>query len=225
VPSLFPAWVAAAEEWSDPLADSLELAPGDDLPASLAKAVPKRQREFLAGRRLARRALAALDGAWAHAPLERGDDGAPVWPRGAVGSITHTRGYVAAVAAPAGVAWAIGLDAEAPLDPGRAERVRARIATADEIDAFSRQTGLEPADALTVIFSAKEALYKCLAARVGRRFDHLEARIAASETGGFVATLTSTLNDEWRSGDAVDGRFDRTAGVIRAGIVIAARAS
>jgi enterobactin synthetase component D len=225
---LFPSWVAVVEEWPDPddgAAGAIDLA---QLPPSLAGAVPKRQREFLAGRRAARQALASLDIAWAAAPLERGPGGAPVWPAGVVGSITHTRGYVAAVAAKETDAVAIGVDAEARLAPARAELVQTRIATRGEIDDFARATGLSPADAVTAIFSAKEALYNCLAPIVRDWFGHLDARVTAempgdANPGGFVITLARTLSDDWREGIALQGRFDCTPETIRAGIVIRPR--
>ncbi|MFC9329471.1 hypothetical protein [Kitasatospora sp. NPDC057015] len=46
------------------------------------------------------------------APVLRGPSGEPVWPRGLIGSMTHTRGYHAAVVAPSRSILAIGVDAE-----------------------------------------------------------------------------------------------------------------
>src|ERR687896_741970 len=63
---------------------------GIDVPEALRAAVPKRQLHFRAGRFCAMEALRAL------APLQRldgvarGPAGAPEWPDGVTGSITHT---------------------------------------------------------------------------------------------------------------------------------------
>lgn len=54
----------------------------------IARALPKRQREFAAGRIAAKRAMARLG--FAASPLLSGHDRVPVWPDGIVGSISHT---------------------------------------------------------------------------------------------------------------------------------------
>src|SRR5687768_5342608 len=60
------------------------------LPRTLESAVPKRQAHYRAGRYCAMKAMSALDAGFATHPVDRAVDGAPVWPRGVVGSITHT---------------------------------------------------------------------------------------------------------------------------------------
>ena len=52
------------------------------------KAVEKRRREFSAGRTCARQALRELG--CADAPIVQDQNGAPLWPPGIVGSITHS---------------------------------------------------------------------------------------------------------------------------------------
>src|SRR5688572_21941564 len=59
----------------------------------------KRRRDFILGRNCARKALAALG--HGNAVIERRGNGAPLWPDGIVGSITHTSGYAAALVADA----------------------------------------------------------------------------------------------------------------------------
>jgi 4'-phosphopantetheinyl transferase EntD len=68
------------------------------LPDHLHRAVLKRQVEFLAGRVCAQQALEVLPG---HKPgaIPPQPDRAPGWPPGIVGSITHTKGYAAALVA------------------------------------------------------------------------------------------------------------------------------
>src|SRR5688572_29707947 len=72
-----------------PLPAELERIP---LPATLHGAVPKRQAEFRAGRYCAMTALTALDARFAGCEVGRADSGAPVWPAGIVGSISHSDG-------------------------------------------------------------------------------------------------------------------------------------
>ncbi len=119
IAGLVPAAVATAEVFGDD--PRARLLPGEE--AAVARAQPARVREFATGRACARRALAALG--LPEVPVPRGPRGAPGWPSGVVGAITHCPGYRAAVAARATDARALGIDAEpdAPLPPGVGRRV------------------------------------------------------------------------------------------------------
>jgi 4'-phosphopantetheinyl transferase EntD len=78
--------------------------------ALMIHAASSRQREFALGRACARAALAALG--HGDAMLGRRADGAPLWPCGVVGSISHTRGLAVALAAPADAFRGLGVDVE-----------------------------------------------------------------------------------------------------------------
>ena len=56
-----------------------------------------RQWEFTAGRLCAVQAIRGLGGSETEIPV--GERGEPIWPKGFVGSITHTQGYAAAAVA------------------------------------------------------------------------------------------------------------------------------
>jgi 4'-phosphopantetheinyl transferase EntD len=64
----------------------------------VARATEKRRREFTAGRECARAALAGLG--LAAVPILRGYRGAPQWPDGVVGSITHCPGSTRSLTPP-----------------------------------------------------------------------------------------------------------------------------
>lgn len=125
--------------------------------AHVARAAPKRVAEFAAGRACAHRALAELG-----APgfvLRVGPDREPLWPAGVVGSITHSDGFCGVVAARIGTLRSLGLDAERR--DAVHERLWSQIATAEERAGLA---SLKPDNAIecaTLIFSAKEAFYKC----------------------------------------------------------------
>jgi len=74
------------------------------------RGVAKRQAEYLAGRLCAREALRCVTGQ-ASVPAV-GEDRAPQWPRGVVGSITHGDNWAAALVAPNHQWRALGLDVE-----------------------------------------------------------------------------------------------------------------
>ena len=96
--------------------------------AAIARAVAKRRSEFATGRACARAALAKLG--LPPVPIVPGLRGAPQWPAGVTGSITHCAGYRASAVARLTDVAGIGLDAE-PNDalPGG---VLERIAVAQE---------------------------------------------------------------------------------------------
>ena len=133
--------------------------------AHLGPVVPKRAQEFAAGRLCARQALAEF-GKSAF-PLEVAADRQPVWPDLLLGSITHTAGYCAAAVAERGHVAALGLDSEVIGDV-RAE-IWPKICVPMEAAWIESLSGSERAAAVTLIFSAKEAFYKCQFPLVGER--------------------------------------------------------
>src|SRR5690606_8093542 len=83
---------------------------GIEQSASLQRSVAKRQAEYLAGRVCARAALQRLDGR-DYVPGTH-EDRSPIWPAGIHGSITHGKGWAAAVVAAEGACQGLGLDQE-----------------------------------------------------------------------------------------------------------------
>ncbi len=150
---LLPSAVAAAEVFGDP--PGLRLYPEEE--ACVARAVERRRREFTTGRHCARVALTRLG--VGPSAIPRGERGAPRWPDGVVGSLTHCAGYRAAAVARAADLVTIGIDAEPnePLPAGVLDsislpRERARLA------AIAASVPGVCWDRL--LFSAKEAVYK-----------------------------------------------------------------
>ena len=153
IEEILPAGVACAEAFTD-LSD-VSLFPEEE--ALIAKAVGKRRREFTTGRGCARTALAALG--VPPVPILPGERGAPQWPHGYAGSITHCAGYRAAAVAssPRDAVHRGGRRAERALPGGvldhvslPAERARLRdLAAAAPGTCWDR-----------LLFSAKESVYK-----------------------------------------------------------------
>jgi enterobactin synthetase component D / holo-[acyl-carrier protein] synthase len=193
IEEILPPEVAAAECLTDLL--DAPLFPAEE--ALLARAVDKRRREFTTVRACARRALADIG--VAPAPILPGERGAPQWPAGVVGSMTHCAGYRAAVVARAGQIESVGVDAEPdePLPDGVLEL----IADADErawvADLLARRPGVSW-DRL--LFCAKEAVYKTWFPLTARWLDFSEAHVNVDPGAGtFAARLLIT-------GTTADGR-------------------
>jgi 4'-phosphopantetheinyl transferase EntD len=153
IEELLPAGVAAVDTREERL--DIELFPEER--AALGRAVEKRRREFVTARACARQALAQLG--LAPSPIANGERGAPIWPAGVVGSITHCAGYRACAVAPAELFLGVGIDAEpnAPLPDG----VLSEIARAEERPRLVDLAHAQPAVSWDrLLFSAKEAVYK-----------------------------------------------------------------
>ncbi|WP_232852202.1 4'-phosphopantetheinyl transferase Npt [Nocardia acididurans] len=176
---ILPSGVAAAELLAYP--EDLKPHPGEE--HLITKAVEKRRRDFIGARYCARQALAQL-GEPAVA-IGKADDGAPVWPRGIVGSLTHTEGYKAAVLAHKLRFRSVGIDAEphAELPDGVLDSV-SLPAEREWLAAALPGTGLH-LDRL--LFCAKEATYKTWRPLTGRWLGFEDAHITFTvdeESGG-----------------------------------------
>ena len=184
---LLPTVVKAAEE-AAPYGETHHRLFPEEIVA-LADAVEKRRREFASVRTCARRALCALGEP--PAPILPGTRGAPRWPTGIVGSMTHTEGYRAAAVARAADVHALGIDAE--------PNVALPDGILDVIAVGSERSGIEAVRAANrgvaadrLLFSAKESVYKVWFPLTGRFLDFSEADITLSPDGTFVVHLLVT---------------------------------
>lgn len=187
--SLFPAGVAVVARRSP--GDPADLMPAEA--AHLAKAVSKRINEFAAGRACARAALATF-GVTGFA-LQAAPDRQPLWPADYVGSITHTAGLCVAAVAPRTRLLALGLDSERTGAPTL--DIWPTICRVEELAwVESLPSGLRAA-AVTLLFSAKEALYKCQYPVTGEWLDFHDLSIEAPDwgqaRGRFLVTPTRAI--------------------------------
>ncbi|MFD3738477.1 MULTISPECIES: 4'-phosphopantetheinyl transferase [unclassified Streptomyces] len=173
-----PPGVVAAVSHDDGHEPGEELFPQEE--ALIRRAVPKRQREFTTVRFLARRALRELG----RPPVALLPDprGAPRWPEGIVGSMTHCDGYRAAAVARAEDTLGLGIDAEpnAPLPDGVLEA----IALPREHESIASLAALRPeVNWDRLLFSAKESVFKVWYPLTGRELDFSEAEIVFAPAG------------------------------------------
>ncbi|HXR71402.1 4'-phosphopantetheinyl transferase family protein [Actinocrinis sp.] len=186
IEELLPPGAIAVETRTDP--PDAVLFPEEQ--AELALAVEKRRLEFTTVRHCARSALARLG--VAPVAILPGLRGAPQWPAGIVGSMTHCAGYRAAVVARSEELATIGVDAEPheALPP----EVLTTVTIPEERERLERLAAQQPAvhwDRL--LFSAKESVYKAWFPLTGRWLDFEEAsvdfRAPDHESGSFYARL------------------------------------
>jgi 4'-phosphopantetheinyl transferase EntD len=174
--------------------------------ALVAHAVEKRRDEFRKGRQCARAALERMsirDFALLHG-LER----EPLWPEGVVGSITHTDELCAVAVGWAGRYASVGIDAEEalPIEPAVAERVASRM----EMKRLGTMSELLVA---RLVFSAKEAFYKCQFQLTHQWLDFRDVKIELAPGGGFTAELLVNAHPLTR-GKRVNGRWCTKEGLL-----------
>lgn len=168
----------------------------------------KRQAEFLAGRIAAQAALAMLGISPEYQSVGINKHHAPVWPKGITGSISHHHTAAYAVVAATSQYSAIGVDAEQWLSTKVAGSTQDLIINTEE-KALLHHPVLLPEQVLTLIFSAKESLYKALHPKVRQYFDFLDARILAIniDKQNFVIQLNKSLNFQFYQGKQFIGKF------------------
>ena len=148
--------------------------------SSIIQAIPRRQREFAAGRAAAREAMACIGVECG--PVPSGPDRAPIWPLGLVGSISHTRQICIAAVGRAKEVGAIGIDVEERLPVG--PDLWHSICTPEEQTYLQGQPEEQRGDIVTQLFSAKEAFYKWQFPLTRRLLDFQDVQVNLEPGGG-----------------------------------------
>jgi 4'-phosphopantetheinyl transferase EntD len=212
---ILPAGVESQECFGEPLDDGLF--PEEE--RIIAQAVVQRRRDFAAVRSCARACLDRLG--YPRVAILPGAGGAPGWPVGVRGSMTHCAGYAAAAVGTASRIAGIGIDAEpdAPLPDG----VLGLVATAAEQDRLAG-TRREPDGPNwdRLLFSAKEAVYKAWFPLVGEWLNHQQAEITFDEPDTtFAAQLyRDGLTINGRQVHRLHGRWIRNRGILATAVVL-----
>jgi len=183
IEAFLPAVAAAEEAFSDQ--PGVALFPEEE--AVIARAVDKRRREFTTARACARTALARLG--LPPVPIVPGLRGAPRWPDGVVGSMTHCAGYHACAVARDRDLLTIGLDAEphGKLPDG----VLGAVSLAEERERLAALAATAPGTHWDrMLFSAKESVYKAWFPLTQRWLGFEDASVTIDpEKGTFTARL------------------------------------
>ncbi len=109
----------------------------------------------------------------------------------------------------------MGVDIELWFDEGAPARLAADLTVEGELAVLTQATGWPASRVLTLLFSAKETLFKCLYPQVQTYFGFQHARIAAilPEAGEFIATLEERVG-QLPAGCAFVGRYQCLAEVV-----------
>lgn len=188
----------------------------------VARAVPKRVREFAAGRACARRALAEFG--IAGFAIGMAPDRQPIWPPHMTGSITHTADFAAAVVAERARIPGIGIDSEIVGHVNA--QIWPSICIPSETAWIRSLPASEQSAAVTLIFSAKEAFYKCQYPLVAERLNFHDVRVEAARwgtsAGAFRIHPLRRLSLAAQFPLPMQGRYRFDAEFVTAGIALSA---
>lgn len=180
---------------------------GIKLPANLICAAPKRQADFLVGRYLAKLALSQLS--IKDQDIRIGKNREPLWPNGVIGSISHASPHAICMLANEDAVNYLGVDIENLIPTRLINEIQTNIVTAQEMllfdeDVFSRQT------AFTLIFSAKESLFKALFPQVKHFFDFLDARVISADPqrSQLSLSLCRVLSQAYKANDSFTAYYE-----------------
>ena len=149
----------------------------------VAQTGDKRRRDFTLGRFCAHAALTQLGGDIS--AIGRAPDGAPHWPASFCGSITHTSGYAAALAARRDAFLSLGLDAERV--GGVTAKLWPRLFDAGECALLAALAPQQQPRAATILFSAKEASFKAWSPLGAKALSFRDIHIERDGEDGFDA--------------------------------------
>ncbi len=184
------------------------------------RGVAKRQTEYLAGRLCAREALLRVTGT-AAVPAS-GEDRAPQWPVGMVGSITHGSGWAGAVVGKSTDWRGLGLDIEQIMPASRAERLAGEILTPAELFRLEALPSEQRAQRISLTFSLKESLFKALYPQVLQHFYFQDAELLSVDVDNKVRMrLLIDLHADWPAGSELEGQFAEFDGYLLSLISIA----
>lgn len=177
-----------------------DLSPGTALQLAVTGMGTKRRTEFAAGRLCASGALRGM-GLIAEFPLPVRNR-LPVWPSGVVGSISHCNTIAVAMTAPKSRYCALGVDVESLLEPDVAQNIQQIVCRDEELICLERYVPCRRRS-VTILFSAKEALYKALFPLVGKFKDFHSAELVGFESHSVVLRLTHDWTSCWCVGTEI----------------------
>jgi 4'-phosphopantetheinyl transferase EntD len=149
-------------------------------------------------------------------------DGVPRWPPGFVGSISHCDGLCAAAAGPRAVFEGIGIDVEriTRLDAGAGSLI-CGFRELERLGSLSQSHG---GLGETLIFSAKESIYKCLFPLIRAFIEFHEIEVTVElEAGRFAAKCVSPGAQFAALVPKLSGHFSVSAPYVVTGAILRAQ--
>lgn len=217
-PSAIPISLSAVSFNSEHYHSELFHQLGISRPSKLLHSIDKRCSDYLAGRIAAKAAINHSQKPFhkleSSVQVNCSRDGAPIFPCGFIGSISHSGNLAMAAVSKGNDLSSIGIDIEQTIPEEDFELVKRQVLIHDEVPLLERLS-TTTIESLTLIFSAKESLYKCLYPEVKRFFDFTAAKVIAvdqitSDKNGwssFTIELLETLSESLSKGRRFTGFY------------------
>jgi enterobactin synthetase component D len=194
-----------------------------EIPEKYQDCVDSRKAEFVAGRHCAAKALRSINPS-ANTAVGVNSDRSPIWPEGFIGSITHTNNFVSAMVARTSVVRGIGIDSEEIISESTASEIKEIVGQEEEYALFASkiESSQTIQEFITILFSAKESIYKCLYPQVNKFFDFHDVKITDInlETGKFYYTVVNELNSEFTESYTAEGNFKIENGAVHTSTIL-----
>jgi enterobactin synthetase component D len=167
----------------------------------------RRARVLTSGGRILAAELLSLLGA-VDSIIGKSVDRAPLWPDGFTGSITHTNNLIGVAVCRSSEFQSVGIDIEEIVSAETAKQI-CSICLSHEEYALVQGSNVDYRVLVTICFSAKEALYKCVYPLTRIFFDFKDVRIICldMERQLIRIQLLEKQSLEFPSGRTLDGRF------------------
>jgi len=165
-------------------------------PQAIRQAVVKRQAEYLAGRILVQHALRLILGDEAASfTVKSGTHGQPDWPKGLIGSISHTNSQATClvVRSSNSTRQFVGIDIEWYFSAQTYRSIDGIVHDNTELKLLT-DYGVNPLEASTLIFSAKESLFKSVFMYVNCYLNFHESRVIRMDHLGKLLVLELASN-------------------------------
>jgi len=163
------------------------------LDVSLNGAMKGRKEEFIAGRACALLGLKELGSKFEI--VKRSSSRKPIWPKGFIGSITHTKDLAMASVYKEDFCRSVGIDCEVLIKPERFDKIKEYITRKEDLTILNTDKSCKLSHIQTLIFSAKESLYKAINPLCDEFFGFQEAFISSvnHDEGSFVIVLDTSI--------------------------------
>ena len=175
-------------------------------PLDFENSVIKRRAEFLCGRITAKKALSEFSSS--NHQIIVGNGREPIFPKTIIGSITHSNQTALCALASSSKLKYLGIDLEPKIDQVIVTQIEQQIISLKERHVIE-DCGLDFGTAFTLVFSAKESLFKALYPQVSEFFDFDAARLTSiCPTRKIIEfVLTRNLASNIPRGMRISGKF------------------
>lgn len=178
------------------------------LPAGFDRMLSKRRCEYLAGRLCA---IRALRDAGINSQVGRAKSGRPLWPDGYAGSISHTGNFAIACVVRSDTPCRVGIDMEIVMSEQMAQELAPLLLTEED----RRYIDFMPFNQLvTLVFSAKESLFKALHRDIGYVFGFDEAELVYLDDCSVKLRIKNDLSNRWVKGSIIEVSYKCVGSVI-----------